>query len=407
MLNRKEITLALGGGGVKGSAHTGVLRVLERQGYTVCAIAGTSAGGLWGSLYAYGYSPDEIQRRIKQLDPATIYNRQPNSGPAWLGLSGLTRMLEDALGDITFEELHIPFAVTAVDIDTAEYVVLRSGRVVDAVLATIAVPGVFPPRKVNGRLLIDGGVLDQVPVSLARSLAPSGLPVVAVVLSPPVDYWDGIETAGLLGSMPLLSSFSEYLGRFRITQVLNIMMRSVDISSAMMTELLLEVEKPDVVIRPTVPQLSLLDRVDADQISLLGEKAAERAASDLEQATRLTAWLRRRLAAHHTPVIRTPTRADFPDFDLLPPLVLPETVSSASSSPVAQAKSVLAALVTQAGLLMTGPTSTPAPKKPALPDSNGQSSPSEMAQPSRPAQSKPTQPDQVGPPKYGSTPDGA
>lgn len=275
-----NVTVALGGGGVKGNAHLGVLRVLDRAGFRIRALAGTSAGGLWGSFYAAGFSPDEIERQMNFYDYTVLYKRQPGDGPAMLGLGGVIRLLESVLGDCTFEELRLPFAVTAVDLELARRVVLRSGRLIDALLATIAVPGVFPPKEIAGRLLIDGGVMDPVPISLARALAP-GLPVVAVVLSPSVDQWQNPVKPRLLSTLPFLGS---YISRHRFARALDIFMRSVDIGGALLTEQILELERPEVVIRPAVPHMGLLDPVDVSEVARIGERAAETALPELFRA---------------------------------------------------------------------------------------------------------------------------
>lgn len=275
-----EIALALGGGGVKGNAHIGVMRVLAREGFQVRALAGTSAGGLWGVLFAAGYSADEVEQRFTRLDPDSLYQRKPGDGPGMLGLAGLQQMLEETLRETTFEQLEIPFAVTAVDVDSARPVVLGHGRVRDAILATIAVPGIFPPVTVDGCHLIDGGVLNPVPVDVARRLGP-GLPVVAVVLSPPMEGWDGPDKPRLLNTLPFLAN---YIGRLRVAQAFNIFLRSVDIAGAMMTELMLQLEKPDVIIRPDVPQIGLLDQVDVHEVARLGEQAATQALPALRRA---------------------------------------------------------------------------------------------------------------------------
>jgi NTE family protein len=287
-----EITLALGGGGVKGIAHIGVLRVLERSGIRVRALAGTSAGGLWGALYAAGYHPDEIEVFFKGIDPTTIYNRRPGEGPSWLGLAGIYGLLQDKLGDRTFEDLAIPFAVTAVDIDRAEQVILRQGKVLEAVLATIAVPGVFSPVLRQGRTLIDGGVLDPVPVAVARSLAPK-LPVVAVVLSPPLAEWGGPERPRLLNALPFVAN---YVARLRIAQATNIFLRSIDIGGAMLTELRLALDKPDVTIRPAVPHIGLLDQVDISAVARLGAEAAEAALPEIRKAVGWRGWVSRKVS---------------------------------------------------------------------------------------------------------------
>jgi NTE family protein len=167
-----------------------------------------------------------------------------------------------------------------VDLETAQRVVLQTGRVLDAILATIAVPGIFPPKMLNGHLLIDGGVLDPVPVALARALAP-GIPVVAVVLSPPISEWRNPVKPRLLNSLPFLG---DYIARSRVAQALNIFMRSVDIGGALLTEQLLQIEQPEVIIRPAVPQIGLLDDVDISEVARIGERAVDKALPDLLRA---------------------------------------------------------------------------------------------------------------------------
>lgn len=304
----KEIVLALGGGGTKGGAHIGVLRVLEREGFKVRAVSGTSAGAICASLYAFGYRPEEIQRLMSMASKASMFIRHPSDKPSWSGLRGIHALLQEALGDSRFEDLRLPCAVTAVDLNTAERLVLGRGRVLDAVMASIAVPGVFPPCDLDGRILVDGGVMDPVPVGVARSLAPD-LPVVAVVLSPPIDQWAGVsQPPNLLGSLPFLK---KYVSQFRFSQALNIFMRSVDIGGALLTELLLEIEKPDVLIRPAVQQIGLLDQVDIAEVAHLGVRAAEHALPELNRAAGWQARLSRRLRPRKTPNIHLPYSADF------------------------------------------------------------------------------------------------
>ena len=289
-LMAKQIALALGGGGSKGNAHIGVLRILERAGIYIAAIAGTSAGGMVGALYAAGYSPDEIEESLHQVDQDSLFHREPGEGPGMMGLLGVRHLYQEKLGTLTFDQLHIPFAVTATDLDGGRSVHIHTGRVFDAVMATIAVPGVFPPAMWGGLTLVDGGVLDPVPVQLARSLAP-WLPVAAVVLSPKLEEWDGPANPRLLNTLPFLST---YVARLRIAQAFNIFLRSVDIAGAQMTEMRLQLDHPDVIIRPEVGQIGLLDRVNVHQVVELGEQAATAALTDIERAVSWRGWLDRR-----------------------------------------------------------------------------------------------------------------
>src|SRR5512143_3801216 len=133
-----DISVALGGGGARGNSHVGVLRRLEKEGCRIRAVAGTSFGGIVAALYAAGYSPDEIEAIFCRVDQSKLYGRNPGDGPSLLGLVGVTQWLEETLGDRTFQELKLPCALTAVDLNSAREVILSEGRVRDAVLATIA-----------------------------------------------------------------------------------------------------------------------------------------------------------------------------------------------------------------------------------------------------------------------------
>ena len=106
-----DILLALGGGGSKGNAHIGVLRVLEREGFHVRAIAGTSAGGMAAAAYAAGYSPDELEAHMASVDQGKLYSFHLGGEPSLLGIGGVEKALYDLIGERNFEELKIPCAL--------------------------------------------------------------------------------------------------------------------------------------------------------------------------------------------------------------------------------------------------------------------------------------------------------
>lgn len=278
-----EISLALGGGGSKGFAHLGVLRCLENNGYKIRAVAGTSAGGIVAAMYAAGYSPQEMIARFQQVDQSHLYGRQPGDGPSLLGVVGLNQLLNDMLGERTFEDLKIPCALTAVDLDTEKEVILKCGRVVDAVQATTALPGIFPPKNWEGYYLVDGGLLDPVPVAVARSLAPN-LPVVAVVLSQLDPEPLKLEEPPVyLANIPLLRQ----IAHLRVAQAFNIFLHSLDISSRYLTIMRLNIEQPEVLIQPDLKDIGVLDQVDLLEVSRRGEIAAE---AILPELKRKTSW---------------------------------------------------------------------------------------------------------------------
>lgn len=285
-----EISVALGGGGAKGAAHIGVLKTLEQHGYQIKALAGTSAGGIIGAIYAAGSTPDEILDRFKNIEGGSLYGRRPGDGPSLLGVSGINQLLTEMLGNREFNDLRIPFVVTAVDLITGQEVILNKGRVVDAVLATMSLPGIFPHQEWGDYHLVDGGLLDPIPVAPARALAPH-LPVVAVALSHMIQVDDpSLTPPKFLAPEPLLRQ----IARLRVAQAFSIFLRSVDIGSCALAELKLKIDQPEVLIRPPVSAIGLLDPVDVAEVAKIGAQATEQAIPDLQAAFSWSARLRRR-----------------------------------------------------------------------------------------------------------------
>jgi NTE family protein len=178
-----RIGLALGGGAVRGAAHIGVLDVLDRAGLEPSVVTGTSAGALVGALYAAGTSPSEISKLAHTLRWARLI-RPARTRRALFETSHLAAFLDGVLGGRDFAALSLPFAAVACDLTTGRRVVLRDGPVSTAVLASAAIPGVFPPVEHDGHLLIDGSVVDMVPAGLAREMGADI--VVAVDVSGPL-----------------------------------------------------------------------------------------------------------------------------------------------------------------------------------------------------------------------------
>src|SRR5512136_1094700 len=128
---RKEtdIAVALGGGGSKGNSHIGVLRFLESRGFRIRAIAGTSFGGLVACFYAAGFTPDQIEEIFARVDQSKMYMRARGETSSVLGLTKVAGWLNESLGALAFEDLPIPCAVTAVDLRTANEVIIKRGSV--------------------------------------------------------------------------------------------------------------------------------------------------------------------------------------------------------------------------------------------------------------------------------------
>ncbi|MEJ2448507.1 MAG: patatin-like phospholipase family protein [Anaerolineales bacterium] len=274
-----DISLALGGGGSKGYAHLGVIRALLEMGFEITAIAGTSAGGMAGAIYAAGYSPEQVLDRISSVSQEDLFGF--GRGPALLSTDGIHQVLEGFLGGLNFSDLKIPLALTAVDLDEMKEVVIRQGSVLDAVMATIAIPGVFPPKELGNRILVDGMVLHAVPVSTARQISPRK-PVIAVSLTPEPEHWQVSYPWDSKPANPLLRPIS----RLRIARAFDIYLRSMDITLHMLGELRLELEEPEVVIRPKVANIGSLDRVDVREVARLGDQAVQEARKPLKRLKR-------------------------------------------------------------------------------------------------------------------------
>lgn len=167
--SRPTVGLALGGGAVRGCAHVGVLKVLEKEGIPVDLIAGTSVGSIVGALYASGVPVKEMERLISGIRWRNLV-RLTCPRAAFVENSPLAHWLEKQIGKRIFEDLKIPFAAVASDAQTGEAVILRTGSVAEAIRASTAIPFMMHPVRYHGRILIDGGVVHKVPAALARSM---------------------------------------------------------------------------------------------------------------------------------------------------------------------------------------------------------------------------------------------
>jgi len=243
--SRKKVGLALGGGVAKGLAHIGVIRALIELGVPIDCVAGTSSGSIVGALAAAAVPPD----RMEAIAKTTRWRDLVKPVVPRLGLLDGTRLeqlLTRIVGDRRIEDLALPFACVATDIVTGEEVVLRSGPLAPAVRASCSMPGFFTPVEIDGRLLVDGGVVDNVPVQPARSLGADF--VIAVDLSGPLDA----------------ATFNRNL--------LGILLRSYDI--LLHEKRSIEVKGATVLIRPRVEKLGPVNLEAADAYIKAGWEAA-------------------------------------------------------------------------------------------------------------------------------------
>jgi NTE family protein len=189
------LTLALGGGAAKGLAHVGVLKGLEEDGIEVAAVAGTSMGSIIGALTAQGLSAREMEALFGAIDWVRLGRIMVTS----VSGAAFHDMLRETFGGILIEDLEIPFAAVCGDLDTGEMVVLDSGDLAEAVCASSSIPGILPSRRIGDRRLVDGAVVEPVPVTAASIMA-QGMVLAVNVVRPP----DRQEKGGtIMTSMPI------------------------------------------------------------------------------------------------------------------------------------------------------------------------------------------------------------
>lgn len=159
-----RIGLALGGGAAKGLAHIGVLKAFEEEGVRIACISGTSIGALVASYYAFGKPVDEIMAIGQNLHLKKVMNFTLKKR-GFFSTDGIREMIERDLGKVRIEDALIPLAICTTDIVTGEQVIFQKGDLASAVCASVAVPGLFVPVQIDNRLLVDGGIVENVPVS--------------------------------------------------------------------------------------------------------------------------------------------------------------------------------------------------------------------------------------------------
>ncbi|MBE3582884.1 MAG: patatin-like phospholipase family protein [Limnochordaceae bacterium] len=164
-----KVGLVLSAGAARGLAHIGVLQVLREQGMPVDLVVGSSMGAIVGALFCYGLDLHWLVGLASRLNWRFLV-RFTHPREALLRPSGLEELLRLLLRDGSFSQLRCPLAVVATDLLTGRPVVLQQGPLVPALMASAAIPGIFPPVRREGQVLVDGGVLQRLPVRLARQL---------------------------------------------------------------------------------------------------------------------------------------------------------------------------------------------------------------------------------------------
>lgn len=299
--DRLSIGLVLGGGAARGFAHIGVLRTLLAHGIRPDVIAGTSIGAVVGGLYAAG-ALDAFEDWCRQLTRRRVlgYLDFAFGGAGLIGGNRLAVRLEETLGDITFAELPVRLAAIATEVRTGHEIWLTRGAICEAMAASYALPGIFPPKLIGGRWLMDGALVNPLPISTARALG--ARLVIAVNLNADnfgrgtiiqdhgPDAADdarraergGRKRRGIFGAERLLRR--QVLGATNRPGISTVMVEAFQVMQDRITRSRLAGDPPDVMISPRLGRTNLFDFHRASDIIALGVEAAEKSIDEITES---------------------------------------------------------------------------------------------------------------------------
>lgn len=273
-----RIGLALGGGAARGWAHLGVLEALDEMGVRPDVVCGTSIGALVGGVYLAGFS-DELEFWARRLTKLRMirYMDVKLAGRGIIGGSRLFAEMERHVGDIAIEDLPMTFASVATDLNTGHEVWLRQGRLTTAIRASFAIPGFFEPIMVDGQWLIDGALVNPVPVSVCRAL---GAQLVIAVRLESTNPGNGVQL-DLVTETKTKRARKSSPSTPVAPGVLGVMMSTVSIVQDRVTRSRLVADPPDVSVNAKVGHIGLLEFNRAPELIQLGRAAAHRAKSEI------------------------------------------------------------------------------------------------------------------------------
>jgi NTE family protein len=264
-MGMRKIGLALGGGAARGLAHIGVLEVLEKEGIPIDMIAGTSAGAAIGAIYAQGKDFSVIKKLAINMNRIRLASLVDLALPKTGFIEGkrITQLLQTIIGgEIEFSDLKIPLACVATDISTGEEIVIKQGSVLEAVRASISVPAIFTVVNWKGRYLVDGGLVNPVPVSVIRGMGADLIIAVNVISERAHQGKEG--TKG-----------------FKKPNIFSVIMQSIYIGTYSLARSCLE--GADIVIQPRVAHIGFGDLRRAQECILQGELAAQEAIIEIKR----------------------------------------------------------------------------------------------------------------------------
>jgi NTE family protein len=307
-IRRPVIGLALGGGAARGFAHIGIVRTLLAHGIVPNVVVGTSIGAVVGGAYAAGQL-DTLEAWARSLQPRNIlgYLDIRLNGSGLIGGDRLASQLEAAIGPALIEELPLKFATVATEVRTGHEIWLTHGRMVDAMRASYALPGIFSPVLVGDRWLVDGALVNPVPVSAARALG-AEIVIAANLSSDVFTHATTIYSHGaaadapepVIAPAPTKRGFGklfspertmkrEFFGGGGRPGISSVMVDAFNIMQDRITRARLAGDPPDMLISPRVGQIGWFDFHRAADLIAHGARAAERAIDSIQEAIHILA----------------------------------------------------------------------------------------------------------------------
>ena len=312
-IRRPVIGLALGGGAARGFAHIGIVRTLVAHGIIPNVVVGTSIGAVVGGAYAAGHL-DTLEEWARSLQPRNIlsYLDIRLNGSGLIGGAKLAAELEAAMGQSLIEDLPVKFATVATEVRTGHEIWLTHGRMVDAMRASYALPGIFSPVLVGDRWLVDGALVNPVPVSAARASArkSSSPPISRATSSPiprrsiPTARRPSVSVSVTPEVVPEPEPPKRGIGKFFSAErtvkreffgsagrpgISTVMVDAFNIMQDRITRARLAGDPPDLLISPRVGKIGWFDFHRADDLIAHGARAAERAIESIQEAIHILA----------------------------------------------------------------------------------------------------------------------
>jgi NTE family protein len=279
---KKNIALVLSSGGAKGFAHVGVIQALERNGFTITSIAGTSMGSLIGGLYATG----EMENLLKFIDTLdllevlkltdfTVSNKGLVKGDKVIG------RMKELVPDRNIEDLDIPYCAVATDIVNGKEKVFTSGKLYDAIRASISIPTVFKPVKIGEHFYVDGGVLNPIPINrVARKQHDIVVAVnVNAAIPPEKKKETPIENKYIEQIKQMYSKIGNLIPKNKTDSIgyFNLTTKSISLMLNQISEITIAQNPPDILINISNDQYGTFDFYKAKEIVATGDRAAEKA----------------------------------------------------------------------------------------------------------------------------------